>query len=673
MDALSMAWEHYRAGRYAEADEAGRSALRADPEDPAAWHLLGRVASRRERLEEAERNYRRALAARPDFAAVHGDLGVVLAARGRLEEAVACLRRALALAPDSVECQNHLGMALFHLGRPDEAAVSLRQAIACDPDHPMAPSALGYLLSSRGKYAEMAEVFGALARLRPAHLVARLRLGEALANLGELDEAQTCFEAARALAPDSPEAHLGLGLVRIGLRRFEAALDPLGRAIELAPDRPEAQVMLARALGGLGRFDEALAAAERAVRLRPDDARAHCQRGYLLDEVRRRDEAVASYEQAIRLDPRDPEMHHNLGVILGKLARYEEAIASFDEALRLLPDYPEARRNRALAWLTLGEFQRGWADLEWNWERRGFAGLSQSRPLRLSQPLWKGEPLGGRTILLHEDQGLGDTLQFIRYASLVRARGGRVVVQCQQPLVRLLETCPGIDRVIARGEDLPPFDVHSSLVRLIGLFTKGLDGIPASIPYLRAVDELVDRWRARLAAWPGFRVGITWQGNPKHTRDRDRSFRLIEFERLAGIEGVRLISLQKGYGAEQLHDLGGRFPVIDLGAELDPELATMQDTPAVMMGLDLLITPDTGLAHLAGALGRPVWIALPKAPDWRWFLGREESPWYPTARLFRQSEQGCWGPVFDRLAAALEEKIATARTPADPYPHPRGR
>jgi hypothetical protein len=191
------------------------------------------------------------------------------------------------------------------------------------------------------------------------------------------------------------------------------------------------------------------------------------------------------------------------------------------------------------------------------------------------------------------------------------------------------------------------------------LFTKTVGAIPASVPYFRADPARVERWRERLTAWPGFQIGIAWQGNPKHTRDRDRSFPLAHFEKLAGIEGVRLISLQKGYGAEQIRQLGDRFPVIDLGDEVDPGLAMMEDTPAIMMGLDLVITPDTALAHLAGALGVPVWIALPAAPDWRWMLGREDCPWYPTARLFRQTERGRWGPVFDRIAAALKTQVAS--------------
>jgi hypothetical protein len=342
-------------------------------------------------------------------------------------------------------------------------------------------------------------------------------------------------------------------------------------------------------------------------------------------------------------------------VVLVRLARYEHAITAFDEALCLDPDYDEARGNRARALLTLGHFDRGWEEFESRVRDRNHSGKGHSRPL------WMGEPLEGRTILLHVEQGLGDAIQFMRYAAQVKARGGRVLLVCQQSLVGLAETCPGIDRVVRRGDRLPEFDVHSPLMRLMSLFSKNVEAIPAPIPYLRADAARVEHWRDRLAGGPAFKVGIVWQGNPKHTRDRDRSFPLVHFERLAAIEGVRLFSLQKGCGAEQIRELRGRFPLVELGDELDPDPLVIQDTPAVMMGMDLVVTPDTMLAHLAGALGIPVWIALPFSPDWRWLLGRDDSPWYPTARLFRQCERGRWDLVFDRIAKTLEELIASRK------------
>jgi hypothetical protein len=247
----------------------------------------------------------------------------------------------------------------------------------------------------------------------------------------------------------------------------------------------------------------------------------------------------------------------------------------------------------------------------------------------------------------------------MRYAAVAEAHGGRVALVCPEPLVPLAQSCPGVHAVIPSAEPLPEFDVHSPLMRLMCLFTKTEQAIPARNPYLRAEVARVDRWRARMAAWPGLKVGIAWQGNPKHARDRDRSFSLAQFERLASLKGVHLVSLQKRFGVEQLKELSGRFPVVDLGDDVDADSTMIQDTPAVMMNLDLVITPDTMVAHLAGALGVPVWITLAKSPDWRWLLGRDDSPWYPTARLFRQPDHGRWDLVFDRIAAALEAKIAS--------------
>ncbi len=246
-------------------------------------------------------------------------------------------------------------------------------------------------------------------------------------------------------------------------------------------------------------------------------------------------------------------------------------------------------------------------------------------------------------------------------SSTVKARGGRVVVECQGPLVRLLETCAGIDCLVARGDPLPAFDVHTALMSLPAIFQTTLETIPASIPYLAAEAAGVDRWGERLKPLEGILVGIAWHGNHAHQRDRARSFPLALYEKLARIDGVRLISLQRGAGVEQLRALDGRFPVIDLGEEVDPNLTTLQDTPAVMMNLDLVISPDTATAHLAGALGVPVWICVTLVPDFRWLLGREDSPWYPTARLFRQSRPGRWEDVFERMAEVLAEMVSARR------------
>jgi hypothetical protein len=322
----------------------------------------------------------------------------------------------------------------------------------------------------------------------------------------------------------------------------------------------------------------------------------------------------------------------------------DDALVSYEEALRIRPDYAEAHWNRALAWLLVGNFEQGWAEYEWRWKEKHYP------PRPFEQPLWDGSPLRDRSILLHADQGLGDTLQFIRYAPLVKERGGTIIVECQDPLLRLLGSCSGIDRLVARGSALPAFDVQAPLMSLPHILGTKLATIPADVPYLSVDAALVEHWRRALGSRQPFRIGIAWQGFPGNPRDRERSAPLAEFAPLAQVPGVQLFSLQKGPGSEQLSQAANRFAVIDMGAKTS---ADFMDTAAVMKNMDLVVSVCTSVAHLAGALGMQVWVALTFDADWRWLLQRDDSPWYPTMRLFRQTERGNWQPVFERMRAAL--------------------
>jgi hypothetical protein len=281
-------------------------------------------------------------------------------------------------------------------------------------------------------------------------------------------------------------------------------------------------------------------------------------------------------------------------------------------------------------------------------------------PPPYDRPRWDGAPLAGRTILLHAEMGLGDTLQFVRYADAVRRRGGRVILACQRPLARLLDGCPGVDLLVPQDAPPPPFDVYAPLMSLPGLLGTTADAIPAPVPYLAADPDLVARWRGAVAGDDALKVGVAWQGNPQHPKDRERSFPLAALAAVAAVPGVRLYSLQKGPGAEQLADPHLPFTVHDLGGRLDEEAGPFRDTAAVLTLLDLVIAADSALAHLAGALAVPAWVALPMAADWRWMVARDDTPWYPTLRLFRQAAWGDWGGVFDRMAAALRERAGQA-------------
>jgi hypothetical protein len=413
--------------------------------------------------------------------------------------------------------------------------------------------------------------------------------------------------------------------------------------LRLDPNHVEALNNLSVALQAQGDIECALDGLRRAIALKPEYADAHSNLGNALQEQGQLDGAVASYRQALQLKPAHFDALNNLGNALRAQGKLVESVASYERALQVKPDNPQVRMSRALCWLQMGDFERGWAEYEWRLKCREF-----SIPA-FRQPLWDGSPLEGRLILLYADHGLGDSIQFIRYAPMVKARGGCVIVACQQPLARLLATCPGIDEVFAEGSLLPDFAFYAPLMSLPRILATSLSSVPAEVPYLAADRALVEQWRGELEPGGGFRIGIVWQGNPRYRRDHQRSFRLAQLEPLARVEGVRLLSLQKGAGTDQIAQLGERFAVSDLGSQF----TDFMDTAAVMRNLDLVITSDSSIAHLAGALGVPIWVAIPVAADWRWLNEREDSPWYPTMRLFRQKRWGDWDEVFARMAGEL--------------------
>jgi hypothetical protein len=303
-----------------------------------------------------------------------------------------------------------------------------------------------------------------------------------------------------------------------------------------------------------------------------------------------------------------------------------------------------------MLWLVQGNLEEGWPEYEWRWR------CKDAFERAFDQARWDGSPLNGRTILLHAEQGLGDTIQLVRYAPMVHERGGGVVLECQKPLERLLARSPGIDQLVTQGSALPSFDVHLPLLSLPGVFRTTLATVPGTAPYVFADPDLVEYWRQELSTLSGRRIGIVWQGSPTYNSDTRRSIPLTEFAPLARVPGVHLISLQKGLGVEQLKALPEGFRVLDLSERLDQTAGPFMDTAAVIMNLDLVIAPDTAIAHLAGALGARVWVALATSPSWRWLLDRDDSPWYPTARLFRQRENGSWLGVMEQIAEALAKR-----------------
>jgi tetratricopeptide (TPR) repeat protein len=543
-------------------------------------------------------------------------------------------------------------------GRQQQAADVYRQVLAAEPDNAEAMANLGSLALQAGRADVAVGLLGRAAKLRPDVAEVRYPLAAALRAVGRWPEALEQYRQAAALRPGSPDALCDVATTLGAMGREDEAAAEFRKALALDPGHAVANYNLGVGLQNQQRFTEAAEALRRATGRAPDFALAHNNLGSVLRELGEADQAVVSYRQAIELQPGDARYHNNLALAYQDLGRVDDAVVCFDEALRLRPDYAKARAFRALALLLTGAYARGLPDYEARREIGGhFADRSGGRPL------WDGSAPAGKTVLLHAEQGLGDTIHFVRYAPLLAAKGARVVVECQPPLKTLLEASlvqRGVWRVVAEGEALPDFNLHCPLPGLPHRFGTRVETIPAEVPYLVAPQDRVDAWRERLAkqaadAVTTMRVGIVWAGAPGHRHDRRRSVTLGMFALLALIPGVRLYSLQKGERTAahlaarpqgmEVEDWGGRF-------------TDFADTAGAVMNLDLVVCVDTSVAHLAGALGRPVWVLLPFAPDWRWMLGRGDSPWYPTMRLFRQPAPGDWQAVFGEVVKTLRSQGA---------------
>jgi hypothetical protein len=431
------------------------------------------------------------------------------------------------------------------------------------------------------------------------------------------------------------------------------ALSTLGRqdeaeaayreALRLRPDFADAYNNLGNALHALGRPDEAEASLREALRLRPDNAVAHVNFGIVVEALGRLEDAAASYREALRLRPDFPEALNHLGISL--FHRPDEAVACLRRLVAVQPDFVDGQVNLSHALLLDGRFEEGWERYEWRWKTRQMAPLVRN----FSVPLWSGEAIGRRTVLLHAEQGLGDTLQFCRYAPLMET-GARVILEVQAPLVRLLSDLPGVAEVIARGQALPAFDLHCPLLSLPRAFGTRLQTVPAGAPYLAADPVQAAAWGERLAGIAGRRVGLVWAGEPwGDARDARRSVRLATLAPLAQAPGVNFVSLQKGAPAAQAADQPTGMTLFDFTADL----ADFADTAALIENLDLVISVDTSVAHLAGAMGKPVWLLNRFDTCWRWLLNRDDSPWYPTLRQFRQPAPGDWPSVAEAVRDAL--------------------
>ena len=672
-------------GRYADGTALAGQVLARHPDDVQALSTLGDALHVLENMPGAVAAFERAVKLAPHDAKLRSRLGTALLDIGRVEEAEAAYRQSIALAGQVAQSHFNHAVALRRLDQIPEAIAAYRKVIALDPRHVAAYLNLGNILIGRSEVDDAITLYQTAIALRPNAAEAHANLGLALHHQHQHDEAAACLMRAIACDPDCATAHAYLGAVRREQDRPHEAVHACERAIGLKVDIPEAYFTLGCAKLDLEQPEAAIAAFREALALTPEDANIHCSLGVALSQIDQIDDAVHAYRTAITLDPRHAAAYTNLGAALQRQDRLDEAIVAHQTAITLDPEFANAysnlagclrdegrldealrangqavslvscgdveRFNHAVALLMEGDYEAGWPAYEVR-RKPGILGPERSLPV----PEWRGETLQGHTLLLHAEQGLGDTLQFVRFVHQLLEPGVSIVIESQKPLAGLLQSL-GPVRVVTQGAPLPAFDFHLPLMSLPNVLRTRLDNIPSSVPYLAADPAKIARWKARIGSTTDLNVGVVWSGNPDHKSDRRRSIAAATVLPALVMPSVRLFSLQKDPRAEDtatLQAMAANF------TDLAPLLNDFSDTAAALEALDLVIAVDTSTAHLAGALGRPVWMMLPFALDWRWLRDREDSPWYPTMRLFRQSTPRVWSDVIGRIRSELS-KLAHER------------
>jgi tetratricopeptide (TPR) repeat protein len=540
-------------------------------------------------------------------------IGLLALGTGAFAAALAAFDAALAAGGSDPALHYNRGNALKALGRIDAAIGAYDTALRLRPAYPEALRAGGVILRDTGRVEAAEQFLREALRLEPGFREAALDLGGLLQARGQTEAAVAVYEAALAARPRDGELLNNLGV----------------------------------ALQRLGRLDPALACLDAAILVTPTLPTAHFNRGNVLLQLQRPDAALSAFERALALRPDYVEARCSRAVALKYVERYDEALAAFDAALAADPHSAHAKNNKAALLLLRGDFERGLEDYEFRW----IAADTPKQALARFTPEWAGVTRPGDRILIHDEQGLGDVLQFCRYLPLLARQGAEVTFHCRPRLHRLLESLAGRVRLVAEPP-ADPFDFQIALSSLPRAFRTRLDSVPAAVPYLSADPALVRRWADWLGP-KGLRIGVCWHGNPDPKADPSRSIPLAAFEPLARVPGVRLVAIQQVDGLDALARLPAGMtvevpPAFDAGAD------AFVDTAALMQSLDLVVTCDTSIAHLAGALGRPVWVLLKRVPDWRWLLTREDSPWYPTMRLFRQARRNDWAEVMARAAEAAQ-------------------
>lgn len=574
---------------------------------------------------------------------------------GDLVTARSLYRALLSKNPVLFEALHLLGVLEHQQGQSEAGLALIERALALRPADPTALSNAGLVLRALKRPLEALSAYEGAVQGAPNFHQAWANRGNVLRDLGRAAEALQSYVRAIECNATYAQAWHGKGLAHFDLQQFEDAQRCHRHALVLQPGVATVEVDLGNALRELDRLTEAVASYERALALRPNYPQALSNRGVVLKQLGQFAQAQQSYERAIALDPLFVDAYVNLGTLLKDTQRLSEAKVAYQKALELDPESSSAHLNLSIALLLGGEFSAGFGEYEWRWKTAQMADGTRG----FAQPLWR-PALGirGKTLLLHAEQGLGDTIQFCRYAPIAAAQGARVVLEVQPVLLSLLQGLPGVDQLVARGADLPPFDVQCPLLSAPLAAQTTLETVPAQKAYLSAKPAWVQKWAERLGAAKSTRIGVAWSGRPEHKNDMHRSLSFSEF---AGAlpKGPEYLCLQKEIRAADRDALASRGDV----QIFDTALESFEDTAALIQQVDLVVAVDTSVAHLAAALGKPVWLLLPYCPDWRWMLGRTDTPWYPGVQLFRQSAYASWGATLIEVAQRVEQWVESSKAP----------
>lgn len=623
--------------------------------NPNAVNILTNLGSAQRRLgkiNEALGTYQRALSINPNHAECYHNMGIALRAAKKNKEAANFFRKAIELKPGYAEAIRNLTQLEMKTGNWDKAVESSEKAAQDNPEDITAHLRLAECRMRMKQFAEAISSFEAVLKINPDHLTALNGKGLAHKGLAQLNEAEETLRKALEVDPKSFPAVCNIGTVYQGLKQYDKAIEKYREALEINPNSAEAHNNLGGALKEKGNAEEAKRHCRKALELKPELASAHCNLAAVLQLEGNFDEAIELYKQAMKQQADLPEALLGLGSAYAQMGSLEEAKKCYSRLLFHKPDNTEARLYRGIIGLLAGDFDHAYSDYEARW------GLPENKKRIFKIPRWDGGDLKGQSILLHAEQGLGDTLQFVRYAELVKKKGGKVIVECQKPLIPLLARLDSIDQLIPQGAKLPVCSVHMPMLSLPGIFQTSYHDIPNQVPYLTADPDLVEKWKEPVANLAGKKIGIAWQGNPDFKQDKLRSIPLSEFTSIIECPGTSVLSLQKGFGSEQIESLECKAKLHQF-ENIDADEGAFMDTAAILGHLDLFITSDSAIAHLAGALGINTWLILPFAPDWRWLLNRNTTNWYPSVRLYRQTQFRNWPEIFTQIASDLKEFVAS--------------